>query len=245
MRPLRDIIKRSRNIEQLHLHADVSVASRWLFEIALLSDPSANGFVLPKLSRLVIGISPTDVDVPSLELCLSGLESLDHLTLQFTSPRITLDLSRSTIKLSHVKATLPNLKSYHGPPLLLQSLSAGSKMLSSLTLDVMGLHEGEGAFEGILKYLKVIGPTQGGGNSALSSLMVLCDRTEVAELVSRHIPNVVHLSFSHILTPSTVKISSSFLVVGPKVPFSRCTLIHSFKLTLIISRIFLRCVNSA
>lgn len=77
-------------------------------------------------------------------------------------------------------------------------------MLSSLTLDLMGLGITEPGLEDRIKFLKAIVPKQDGESVPLSSLMILSDHCEVIELVSRHLPpNVVQLSFSHIVSSAT------------------------------------------
>ncbi|KAJ3782010.1 hypothetical protein GGU10DRAFT_409650 [Lentinula aff. detonsa] len=196
-----DILFESNNIENLQIYAPDLLTTARKPLIWEVSFPRC-------LTSFTMGIYWHHISQNSFETLFKQLTSLEHLSIQCIGDFY----SHYSVD---VKAILPNLISYQGPSILLQSLAQESKKLSSLILEVFTpcpdidlngpvnpialLSE-----DRTLKHLKKIGSKDNGERdvNVLSYLKIICDSPAAANVAMEFLPQVEHLS---LLFPAVVQ----------------------------------------
>ncbi|KAJ3999022.1 hypothetical protein F5050DRAFT_1084919 [Lentinula boryana] len=186
-----DILFESKNIEKLQIYAPDLLTTTGNPLIWEVSFPGC-------LTSFTLGIYWHHTSQNSFETLFKQLTSLEHLSIQCIGD---FHLQYSV----DVKAILPNLISYQGPSILLQSLAQESQKLSSLILEVFTpCTDIEGPINPIallsedrtLKHLKKIGSKDDGDQdvTVLSYLKIVCDTPAAANVAMEFLPQVEHLS---------------------------------------------------
>ncbi|KIK68367.1 hypothetical protein GYMLUDRAFT_91909 [Collybiopsis luxurians FD-317 M1] len=190
---LKIVLSSLKKVEKLQLYAP-TLLSKYDFPHSLTSSTWIPDVSLPNcLTSYTLAIHRSHL--PHLGQHLDQLTSLEHLCIQVSEQHI-YDQS--------FKVTLPNLTSYHGPPIFMQSLAQHSKKLSTLVLEVFtfdstfiltGGAPDPTPLENELRYLKAIGSKDDDQNtSTLSFLQIIFDAPRIANHMTQFLPNVEHLS---------------------------------------------------
>ncbi|KAJ4490033.1 hypothetical protein J3R30DRAFT_22365 [Lentinula aciculospora] len=208
---LQDILSQMKNAERVQIYAPDLFAQDWIVPADALW---ISKLLFPQcLTSFTLAIYWSDTSSSSFGVLLTKLTSLEHLSIQCIGDfRFQYDVN--------VKATLPNLVSYQGPSILLQSLAQGSKRLSCLVLEVFTpspLLQGTAnpvpllSEDPTLKHLKGIGASGKRDIAALLFLKIICDTPAAANVAMEFSPHVEHLS---ILCTSTEWITTDKLSTG-------------------------------
>ncbi|KAJ3879393.1 hypothetical protein F5051DRAFT_403034 [Lentinula edodes] len=194
---LQDILFQLKNVEKVQVYAPTLITqdfgmAKGHFSISKILFPQC-------LTSFTLGISWPDILSNSFEVLLSQLASLELLFIECVGHFC----AQYSI---NVKANLPNLTTYKGPSILLQSLAQGSKRLSSLVLEVFvhspfpggPLTTGMISEDPTLQHLKKFGSRDVSGGErdavALSFLKIICDSPAAANAALKFLPQVKHLS---------------------------------------------------
>ncbi|KAJ3869510.1 hypothetical protein EV359DRAFT_59755 [Lentinula novae-zelandiae] len=195
--PIQDILFQLKNVEKVQVYAPTLITkdfgmAKGRFSISKILYPQC-------LTSFTFGVSWSDILSNAFEVLLSQLASLEHLSIECVG-HFSAQYS------INVKANLPNLTTYKGPSILLQSLAQGSKRLSSLILEVFVHPPFQGgplttnmmSKDPTLHHLKKIGSRDVSGGErdgvALSFLQIICDSPAVANVTFGFLPQVEHLS---------------------------------------------------